>query len=225
VRIVLLGAPGSGKGTQCRRIAGTYGAKHLSSGDILRLQRRLKTDLAKKAARFMDSGVLVPDDIIVEIMAGAVKQTGESGFVLDGFPRTTEQAAALDKILDEKGRPIEIVLNLEVRDGTVLQRLTGRRTCPECGAVYHVRTLRPKAEGRCDFDGTVLVQRADDVPEVVAKRLETYYDQTKPLVQYYDNKNILCKVDAEQDVEQVTGKIFGMLDGFYAGRDRKAICH
>ena len=224
MRMVLLGAPGSGKGTQCGKITGRYAVKHLSSGDILRRQRKLKTQLAQKAASYMDSGELVPDDIIVRIMAAAIRETSDGGFVLDGFPRTIDQAAELDRILEDADGGIEIVLNLKVDDDTVMRRLTGRRVCPECGAVYHVRTLQPKTAGRCDRDGAELVQRTDDKPEVVANRLQAYHRQTKPLVQYYRQKGILHEMDAGREIEEVTKAVFAVLDGFYAGRDDKAVC-
>jgi adenylate kinase len=160
MRAVLLGAPGAGKGTQCKRIVEKYGLVHLSSGDILRRHRAKGTELGKKAQAYMDSGALVPDEIMVEMMADEIKKEPKAGFVLDGFPRTVEQAGELDKALASNGQKIDIVLNLKVDDDVVAQRMTGRRSCPKCGAVYHIKNLKPKVEGICDNDGIELVQRS-----------------------------------------------------------------
>ena len=185
MRIILLGAPGAGKGTQCKRIVAKYGLEHLSSGDILRLERTAGTDLGKEAQSYMDSGGLVPDKLIVEMMAGAISKAPDSGFVLDGFPRTVNQAQELDKSLSSLGQSIDAVLNLTIDDGVILGRMTGRRSCPKCGAVYHVENLKPKVDGICDDDGTELIQRPDDCEEVVSNRLKTYHQQTKPVVDYF----------------------------------------
>ena len=159
MRIVLLGAPGSGKGTQCKTIVEKYGLLHLSSGDILRQERAAGSELGKKAQSYMDSGALVPDQIIIEMMTKAIKNAPSAGFVLDGFPRTVKQAVELDKTLAKANKSIDIVLNLEVDDKVVEGRITGRRSCPKCGAVYHITNLKPKKEGLCDKDGTKLIQR------------------------------------------------------------------
>ncbi len=212
MRIVLLGAPGAGKGTQCKRIVSKYGLLHLSSGDILRQERIAGTELAKKAATYMDSGELVPDQIIVEMMAGAIKKTPEAGFVLDGFPRTVNQADRLDKSLACNGQRIDAVLNLEVDDRIVAQRLTGRRSCPKCGAVYHIENLRPKVEGICDNNGTTLIQRPDDSLEVVTNRLKAYHRQTEPVVDYYRKNNTVYDIDANKDADEVTAQLIENLD-------------
>lgn len=210
MRIVLLGAPGAGKGTQCKNIVTRYGLLHLSSGDILRQERAAGTELGKKAQAYMDSGALVPDEIIIEMMARAIEQAPASGFVLDGFPRTLNQAVELDGALAEL--KIDAVLNLEIDDRVVAARMTGRRSCPQCGAVYHIDNLKPKTEGVCDNDGTELVQRADDNPEVVANRLETYHRQTKPLVDYYKNNGTVYDLDAGKGIDEVKASIFEKLD-------------
>ena len=210
MRIVLLGVPGAGKGTQCKNIVTRYGLLHLSSGDILRQERAAGTELGKKAQGYMDSGALVPDEIIIEMMAKAIEQAPASGFVLDGFPRTLNQAVELDRALAEL--KIDAVLNLEIDDRVVAARMTGRRSCPQCGAVYHVDNLRPKTEGVCDNDGTELVRRADDNPEVVANRLETYHRQTEPLVDYYKNNGTVYDFDAGKNVDEVKASIFEKLD-------------
>ncbi|MHC4193123.1 MAG: adenylate kinase [Planctomycetota bacterium] len=204
MRIVLLGAPGAGKGTQCKRIADRCGSRHLSSGDILRRHRTAGTELGQKAQSYMDSGGLVPDEIIVEMMAEAIKQSPGSGFVLDGFPRTVNQAAELDKSLSANSERIDLVLNLRIDDQVVLDRISGRRSCPECGAVYHIEKLKPKVEGKCDKDGAELIQRPDDTAEVVANRLRTYHQQTEPVVNYYRQNNSVCEIDASKTVDEIS---------------------
>ena len=212
MRIVLLGAPGAGKGTQCKRIVEKYGLVHLSSGDILRRQRAKGTELGKKAQAYMDSGALVPDEIMVEMMADEIKKAPKAGFVLDGFPRTVEQAGELDKALASNGQKIDIVLNLKVDDDVVAQRMTGRRSCPKCGAVYHIENLKPKVEGICDNDGIELVQRTDDGLEVMANRLKTYHLQTEPVVDYYRDSSAVYDIDANKDADETTALVFEKLD-------------
>ncbi len=216
MRIVLLGAPGSGKGTQCKQIVARYGLLHLSSGDILRQERAEGTQLGKKAQSYMDSGALVPDDVIIEMMANAIEKAPDAGFVLDGFPRTVNQAVALDKSLARDGLTIDVVLNLEVDDGIVTGRITGRRSCPKCGAVYHIENLKPKTEGLCDNDGAELIQRPDDTVEVVANRLETYHRQTEPLVDYYKNNGTVFDIDANRSADEVKVALFEKLDALVA---------
>lgn len=212
MKIVLLGAPGAGKGTQCRRIVDKYGVQHLSSGDILRKERAEGTELGEKAQSYMDSGKLVPDELIVKMMAGAITKAPQAGYVLDGFPRTVNQAKELDKYLASDGRQIDAIVDLQIDDGIIMERMTGRRSCPKCGAVYHVKNLKPKVEGRCDHDGTELVQRPDDEPEVVKKRLETYHNQTEPVVKYYKQNGCVLELDAEGDADSVSAELFEMLD-------------
>ncbi len=211
MKVVLLGAPGAGKGTHCKRIAERYGIVHLSSGDILRRERAEGTELGKKAQSYMDSGSLVPDDLIVEMMSRAV-QKAKAGYVLDGFPRTVNQGQVLDRSLAAQGGEIDMVVNLEVDDQVVVERITGRRSCPKCGAVYHVKNMPPKVDGVCDKDGTRLVQRPDDTEEVVRNRLETYYRQTRPVVDYYKSGRTVHDIDANGDAGVVAGVIFGKLD-------------
>ena len=214
MRIVLLGAPGAGKGTQCKRIVDKFGLLHLSSGDILRQERSEGTELGKKAQSYMDSGDLVPDEVIVAMMATAISNAPACGFVLDGFPRTVNQAVELDKSLVAAGQKIDAVLNLEVVDDAVAERITGRRSCPECGAVYHIENLKPKVEGKCDNDGVDLVQRPDDTLEVVKNRLENYHQQTKPVVDYYNTNSQVCNVDSNRDVDEVTALVMEKLESF-----------
>jgi len=218
MRIILLGAPGAGKGTQCKRIAERYGLLHLSSGDILRQERAAGTKLGKKAQNYMDSGALVPDKLIVEMMAGAISKAPAAGFVLDGFPRTVNQAVELDKSLparEGEDQRIDAVLSLEIDDRVVVERMTGRRSCPKCGAVYHIENLKPKVEGRCDRDGAELVQRPDDSLEVVQNRLKTYHQQTKAVINYYKNSPAgpaFYHIAANREADKVSDSIFESLD-------------
>jgi adenylate kinase len=207
-----LGAPGAGKGTQCKRIVEKYDLLHLSSGDILRQERAAGSALGKKAQKYMDSGELVPDEVIVEMMAGAMRKTAQKGFVLDGFPRTVNQADKLDKLLACSGKKIDAVLNLKVDDQIIAKRMTGRRSCPQCGAVYHIENLKPKVEGVCDDDGAKLVQRPDDSLEVVENRLKTYHRQTEPVVDYYRKNNTVYDIDANEGADDVTALLFENLD-------------
>jgi adenylate kinase len=212
MRVVLLGAPGAGKGTHCKRIVARYGLLHLSSGDILRRERAEGTDLGKKAQSYMDAGTLVPDDLIVEMMSKAIQAAPEHGYVLDGFPRTVNQAEALDRSLAKGKSGIDIVINLQVDDEVVVERITGRRSCPKCGAVYHVKNMPPKRKGLCDNDGTALVQRPDDTAEVVKNRLATYCEQTQPVVEYYKTKGDVRDVPADGDADVVAAMLFEELD-------------
>ena len=213
MRIVLLGAPGAGKGTQCKHIVARYGLLHLSSGDILRRERAEGTELGTKAREYMDSGALVPDQIIVEMMADAIKKAPDAGFILDGFPRTVNQAAELDKSLASANQKMDAALNLQIDEHVIVQRMTGRRSCPQCGTVYHVENLKPKVEGICDNDGARLVQRPDDGAEVVANRLETYHQQTEPVIDYYKkNNSTVFDIDANNSVDEVSTLVFEKLD-------------
>ena len=212
MKVVLLGAPGAGKGTQCKNIVARYNLLHLSSGDILRQERAESSELGKKAQSYMDSGALVPDEIIIEMMAKAINKAPADGFILDGFPRTVNQAVELDKTLVASGQQIDAVLNLRIDDNVVSRRITGRRSCPQCGAVYHVENLKPKTEGICDNDGTELVQRSDDTLEVLNNRLEAYHRQTEPLVDYYKKNGTVCNFDADRDPDDVGASIFEKLD-------------
>ena len=212
MRIVLLGAPGAGKGTQCKNIVSQYGLLHLSSGDILRQERSAGSELGQKAQSYMDSGGLVPDEIIIEMMTAAIKKAPKEGFLLDGFPRTVNQASELDKSLAANDMKIDFVLNLEVDDDVVAKRITGRRSCPKCGAVYHIEHLKPKTEGICDNDGTELVQRPDDASDVVSNRLKTYHQLTEPLVDYYRNNGNVYDFDADRSPEDIRDSIFEKLD-------------
>ena len=214
----MLGAPGAGKGTQCKRIVARYGLLHLSSGDILRQQRVEGTELGKTAQTYMDSGALVPDQIIVEMMADAIMKAPDAGFILDGFPRTVNQADELAKSLASANQKIDVIMNLQIDDQVVVKRMAGRRSCPQCGAVYNIERFKPKVEGVCDNDGTKLIQRPDDSAEVVANRLETYHLQTEPVIDYYKkNSSTVYDIDANKDAEEVIALVFVKLDALARG--------
>jgi adenylate kinase len=211
MRIVLLGAPGAGKGTQCKYIVEKYRLLHLSSGDILRRHRAQGTELGKKAQQFMDSGALVPDDIIIDMMIDEIGRAPAGGYVLDGFPRTVKQAENLDKALEIKKQKIDAVVNLQVDERIIVRRITGRRICPKCAAVYHIENLKPRVDGKCDKDGSSLLQRPDDTAEVVITRLQNYNKQTAPLVDYYKQKNTVFDIDANEEAEIVGNLIIRKL--------------
>ncbi|HSV26276.1 MAG TPA: adenylate kinase [Sedimentisphaerales bacterium] len=212
MKIVLLGPPGAGKGTQCRRISERYEAAHLSSGDILRNERKTGTLLGRQAQQYMDSGALVPDQLIIDMMIGAIKKC-PGGYLLDGFPRTVAQGEALDKALNAAGEKIDAVLNLKIDDAVIIARMSGRRSCPKCGAVYHIANQPPKVAGICDNDGEKLVQRPDDEPGVVANRLKIYHAQTAAVVGYYQRVGRkVIDIDADQPVDQVSVAVFARLD-------------
>ena len=211
MKLILLGPPGAGKGTQCKRIIDRYGVAHLSSGDILRAERKANSELGRKAQSYMDSGALVPDELIIDMMIEAIKKCS-GGYVLDGFPRTVAQGEGLDAALEKAGEKIDAIVNLQVPDEPILARMTGRRSCPVCGAVYHIENLKPKVEGQCDNGCGPLVQRKDDTPEVVAHRLKTYHEQTAAVIGYYQqNGNQIIDINANQDIDQVTADIFSKL--------------
>jgi len=214
VRIVLMGPPGAGKGTQAKRLAEAFGMAHLSSGDIFRAERACGSPLGKEMARYMDDGRLVPDGIVVGIMARAIT-AAPGGLLLDGFPRTVPQAQSLDKQLQQVGKPLDAVLVITVDDDEIVERVAGRRSCPKCGKAYHVKFLRPKAEGLCDACGVKLVQREDDTEKVVRQRLEAYRRQTEPVIAYYRARNgvKLVEADGAPPPEEVTAALAKALKG------------
>lgn len=211
MRLILLGPPGAGKGTQCKRIIEKYGMTHLSSGDILRAERAAGSELGAKAQSYMDSGGLVPDDVIIGMMIGAMTKASE-GYVLDGFPRTVVQGEELDKALAAASEKIDAIVNLVLDDAIIISRLSGRRSCPKCGAVYHIENLKPEVEGICDKDGEALVQREDDKPDVIANRLKNYHEQTAAVVGYYQGAgNSIINIDASKSVDEVTSLVLSEL--------------
>lgn len=207
MKIVLLGAPGSGKGTQAARITAEFGIPAISTGDMLRENMRNDTELGRKAKAFMDGGNLVPDDIILEMVGERLKQPDcANGFLFDGFPRTIPQAEALEKVAD-----LDCALLLDVPDKFIEERMTGRRVCPKCGRTYHVTNIPPKVAGICDDCGTELAQRDDDRPETVRARLRVYHDQTEPLVDFYKGRGILKVVDGKQELDVAAAEISALL--------------
>ncbi len=208
MKIIMLGAPGAGKGTQAAMIAEKYGIPHISTGDIFRANIKNGTELGKEAKTYMDEGKLVPDELTVRILLDRVAQDDcKNGYVLDGFPRTIPQAEVLDQELTKLQDKVDFAINVEVPDENIIGRMSGRRACLKCGATYHVEYMPPKKEGICDTCGSELVLRDDDKPETVKKRLEVYHQQTEPLIRYYSEKKILQNVDGTKDVKDVFGAI------------------
>lgn len=208
LNLVLLGPPGSGKGTQGERLNEDLHLPYYATGDILRAAVRDETELGRTAKGFMDSGDLVPDEVIVGVIVAALdSDEARDGFILDGFPRTTPQAEALDAKLEELGRQVTAVLLIDVSDDEVVRRLGGRRTCAANGHVFHVDFNPPKKEGICDIDGSELIVRDDDKPEVIRKRLDTYHKKTEPLVDYYDRRSVLRRIAGEAPPDEVTEEL------------------
>jgi adenylate kinase len=206
-----MGPPGAGKGTQAKRLVERFGMAHLSSGDIFRAEKASGSPLGAKLAGFMAAGALVPDEIVVEIMAKAITAAdGPAGLMLDGFPRTVPQGQALDKQLAKAGKPLDGVVVITCDDEAIVRRITGRRNCPKCGRIYHVQFMPPKAAGVCDdCDACQLVQRADDKEEVVRQRLAAYYKQTEPVIAYYRQRGEVkvVEVDGNGPPEDVAGRV------------------
>lgn len=208
LNLVLLGPPGSGKGTQGERLNEDLHLPYYATGDILRGAVRDETELGRTAKGYMDSGDLVPDEVIVGVIVEALDSAeARDGFILDGFPRTTPQAEALDAKLEQLGRQVTAVLLIDVSDDEVVRRLGGRRTCTANGHVFHVDFNPPKQEGVCDIDGSELIVRDDDKPEVIRKRLETYHEKTEPLVDYYDRRSVLRRIAGEAPPDEVTEEL------------------
>jgi len=211
--IVFLGPPGAGKGTQCKVLVERYRMNHLSSGDCLRRERQNNTELGQEAQSYMDNGQLLPDKLIVAMMMKEIEKTGVgTGVVLDGFPRTVGQAHELDRLLERTGKTIDAVINLQVVDNELEIRITGRRSCPACGAAYHLVFNMPHQENICDNCGLTLIQRSDDTAEVVKNRIVTYHRQTAPLVDFYQQKNILKSLDGNAAIEKITANLCHLMD-------------
>lgn len=213
MNIIFLGPPGSGKGTQAKILVEKYEIPQISTGDMLREHVAKGTDLGLKAKEYMEKGQLVPDEIILDMVKQRLSQSdAQKGFILDGFPRTVAQAEALDKILEPMGKKIEYVLALIVPDEELIIRLTGRRTCKNCGMMYHIKFKPPKEEGKCDVCGGELYQRADDNEETVRNRLKVYHQQTAPLIEYYKNKEVLFEIDGSKSIEEITQQLINILE-------------
>ena len=204
MKIIMLGAPGAGKGTQAKKIAAKYGIPHISTGDIFRANIKNGTELGKKAKTYMDQGLLVPDELVVDLVGDRVNQDDcENGYVLDGFPRTIPQAEALTEALEKMGQKVDFAIDVNVPDENIVKRMGGRRACVTCGATYHMVYAPTKKEGICDTCGGELILRDDDKPETVQKRLNVYHDQTQPLIDYYTSQGILRTVDGTLDIDDV----------------------
>ena len=212
MKIVMLGGPGAGKGTQAKIIAEKYNIPHISTGDIFRANIKEGTELGRKAKTFMDQGALVPDELVVDLVADRLTwEDAARGFVLDGFPRTIPQAEALTKALSDMGTNLDYAIDIEVPDQVIIDRMGGRRACVSCGATYHIVNIPPKQEGKCDNCGSDLILRDDDKPETVKKRLDVYHEQTQPLIDYYKDLGLLKEVDGTVQMNEVFDAIAAIL--------------
>ena len=212
MKLIMLGAPGAGKGTQAKLIAEKYHIPHISTGDIFRANIKEGTELGKKAKAFMDAGGLVPDELVIDLVVDRLSwEDAKDGYVLDGFPRTIPQAEALTKALAEKGEKIDAAIDVDVPDENIINRMGGRRACVSCGATYHIVNIPPKVEGKCDKCGADLILRDDDKPETVKNRLAVYHEQTQPLIDYYKAEGVLREVDGTVDMNDVFESIVQIL--------------
>lgn len=213
MNIILMGLPGAGKGTQASEIVKKYPIPHISTGDMFRKAIKEETDLGKEAKSYMDRGELVPDEVTIGIVRERLaEEDAKKGFLLDGFPRTVEQADALNEILSDLDRKVDAVINIEVAEEELMNRLTGRRICEVCGTTYHLVFNPPKVEGVCDLDGGKLYQREDDNPETVANRLSVNVKQTKPLLDFYENQGVLKNIDGSRQIDNVTEDVIQILE-------------
>ena len=212
MKIIMLGAPGAGKGTQAKMIAEKCGIPHISTGDIFRANIKNGTELGAKAKEYMDKGLLVPDELVCDLVVDRIQQADcEKGYILDGFPRTIPQAEALENALNAIEQKLDYAIDIDVPDENIINRMSGRRACVGCGATYHVLFNPTKVEGKCDVCGESLILRDDDKPETVKKRLDVYHDQTQPLIDYYTKEGILKSVDGTKDLEEVFADIVAIL--------------
>ena len=212
MKIIMLGAPGAGKGTQADKISAKYNIPHISTGDIFRANIKNNTELGQKAKSYMDKGELVPDELVVDLVVDRIKADDcTNGYVLDGFPRTIPQAEALDAALAAINDKVDYAINVEVPDENIINRMSGRRACVACGATYHIVHIPTKVEGVCDKCGADLILRDDDKPETVKNRLNVYHEQTQPLIDYYTAKNVLHEVDGTKAMEDVFSSIVSIL--------------
>ena len=213
MKIIMLGAPGAGKGTQAKMLSERYGIPHISTGDIFRMNIKNNTELGQKAKGYMDAGQLVPDELVVDLVVDRIKAKDcMKGFILDGFPRTIPQAEALDYALNNQNEKIDYAINVDVPDENIIKRMSGRRACVGCGATYHLVYNPTKTEGVCDVCGEKLILRDDDKPETVQKRLDVYHEHTQPLIDYYNKKEVILTVDGTQDIDVVYDEITKVLD-------------
>lgn len=213
MKIIMLGAPGAGKGTQAKKIAEKYSIPHISTGDIFRANIKEGTELGKKAKEYMDKGALVPDELVCDLVVDRISQEdAKNGYVLDGFPRTIPQAEALDAALTKINEKVDYAIDVDVPDDNIINRMSGRRACVACGGTYHIVFNPTKKEDVCDACGGQLILREDDKPETVKNRLKVYHEQTQPLIEYYTKKNILKSVDGTQDMSKVFDSIVEILE-------------
>ncbi|MBO5597196.1 adenylate kinase [Oribacterium sp. NK2B42] len=213
MKIVMLGAPGAGKGTQAIKIADKFGIPHISTGDIFRANIKGGTELGMKAKSYMDKGQLVPDEVTIGMLLDRIAEDDcKDGYVLDGFPRTIPQAESLTKALADKGDKIDFALDINVPDEAILTRMSGRRACPKCGATYHIVYAAPQKENICDKCGSELIIRSDDKPETVQDRLNVYHKQTEPLISYYKNEGVFCEVDGTKELQEVFNDVVKVLE-------------
>ncbi len=213
MRLVLLGGPGAGKGTQAKMLKEKYDLPHISTGDIFRANINNNTDLGKEAKKYMDKGLLVPDELVGDLVIDRIAEDDcKNGYIFDGFPRTIPQAKDLDKSLESSGEKIDFVINIEVEDENIIRRMSGRRACLKCGATYHIEHIPPKKEGICDKCGSNIVLRDDDAPETVRNRLVIYHEQTQPLIDYYNSKGNLISVDGSRPIKDIHEEIIDYIE-------------
>ncbi len=212
MKIIMLGAPGAGKGTQAIRISEKYGLPHISTGDIFRHNIKNGTELGKKARSYMDQGLLVPDELTCDLVVDRIsREDCADGYILDGFPRTIPQAKALTEALEKMGTQIDYAIDVDVPDEDIVSRMSGRRACPGCGATYHIQFAPPVKENVCDVCGEALIVREDDKPETVQKRLDVYHAQTQPLIDYYKEKGVMFAIDGTKKMDEVFEDITAIL--------------
>ena len=213
MKIIMLGAPGAGKGTQAKKLAAEYDIPHISTGDIFRANIKEGTELGSKAKGYMDKGLLVPDELVIDLVVDRLTwEDAKGGYVLDGFPRSIPQAEALTRALAAKGEKVDYAIDIEIPDQNIIDRMGGRRACVGCGATYHIVNIPPKKEGICDNCGEKLILRDDDKPETVKKRLDVYHEQTQPLIDYYNEEGVLKEVDGTLPMDEVFDGIVKILE-------------
>lgn len=212
MRIILMGPPGVGKGTEASALEEKFNIPHVSTGDIFRALFRTEDPIGVKAREYTDKGLLVPDDVTAEIVKTRFRQKDvQEGFIFDGYPRNVAQAKAFDKYLTENNWPVDLVINIDAPDETIINRLSGRRICPKCGATYHILTNKPKVDNVCDVDQTELIQRKDDMPETIKHRLDIYKNETKPVLDYYEAKGLLVSVDGTGNIENTHRQVLKVI--------------